>query len=262
MTAPETDRRHRRAAHYDVSRHTPGTRQVELHARSQYIAFCVSRGRLFFPANAQTIYEFLRERSHQHSNDALRATKHGLRAFFLRMDGDDALQDVALHFTGNEDPLRLAVRLPLTLARLSDFLTRLDNPEPLDLRDRAVLGLAIVGLASQESLRALRIRDVVFTAEGALLFTVHPVPRVVRLRAVGGPVCLVRALRKWLAVRSGAPDDYVFVTRHRRGGFRAVPLTRYHIDCLIHKVGLMSGYDPRRYGTGKLRAYFTFDTLV
>jgi len=252
---------YRRASHSDVTHHAARTRQSENVAKRKYVAYCVSRRRSFFPADAQTICEFLRELSRYYGNSALRVTKNGLRAFFLRMQGDDAIQDIVLHFGSEGDALRLAVKQPLSKSALRGFLAPLQDSEPFDLRDRALLGPLVVGLASQESLRMLRVRDVVFGEHGAFLFTSHPLPRVVRLRSVPGPVCLVRALRAWLASQPLGPDDFVFVGRDQRGGFKG-PLGRAHFTSLLRKLVQESGYDPRRYGTAALRAHFTFETLA
>ena len=252
---------YRRASRYDLGNHSVGTKKHEDAAKRQYIAFCLARGRLFFPPDAQSICEFLRERSLRCTNGAVRGSRNALRAYFLRMQADDAIQDIILHFGRESDTLWLAVKQPLSLTALRSFLSPLREAEPLDFRDRALLGPLVTGLASQESLRALRSRDAVFTQDGLLLFTSHPLPRVIHLRAVSGPVCLVRALRSWLAIRSPRPDDYVFVGRGPRGDLKSSPIGPAHIDCLLRKLVLRSGYDPRRYGTGRLRAYFTLDVL-
>jgi integrase len=130
----------------------------------------------------------------------------------------------------------------------------------LGARDKALILLGFLGGFRRSELTALDLEDLQFTNTG-ITVTIRrsktdqeALGRLVKVPKLGGPLCCVRALRRWLTVRAGGTPLFTTLTARRRvtsrrmsGGAVAEVIKRR-----IAEIGL----EPGQYSGHSMRVGF------
>jgi integrase len=178
---------------------SPETRRLYAADWAVFEDWCRQAGRVWLPADAATVADFLTEAAATLSAGAL-----GRRAAAIA-----ARHHASHHPVPTSDPavravLRGARRSttprrpkPRTAAALVRMAARCPG-DPAGMRDRALLLLAASGLG-RAALVGLDVEHIRFTATAAEFATVRGGPAVVIGRGANRSVCPVQALEDWLA---------------------------------------------------------------
>jgi len=147
---------------------------------------------------------------------------------------------------------------PLTRKLLRRIVRSMDH-SPIDRRDRALLLLGFAGGFRRSELVALDVEDLEPTEEGLMVRIKRSKTdqeqrgRLVAIPLLGGRLCPVTALEKWLKsarIKAGP----IFRSFDRGGGLTALRLDGGYVSQVVKDRLEALGIDPKSYSAHSLRA--------
>ena len=253
---------------------SPGTRRAYSSAMRTFSAWCAANGQPHLPTSPSVVAAFLTERANAgFSFSTLTVALAAIRDAHLAGGHRDptAHRGVTTVMAGLRRRLGTATRRQahaLSTGELRRILAGIERTTTVGKRDAAILIFGLASAMRRSEIVALRRADLQLSTEGILI-------KIRRSKGdqTGAGVTIgvprgdhqdtdpVRAIRQWLGVRGGGPDDPVFTRVSRTGIVLAGGLTGQSINAVLQRRAADAGLDVPGISAHGLRAGHVTEAL-